>query len=115
VKQCFVLAPWAGRVSKVHVHQHMSVNPGQPMVDLVMSGPLKIRVNLPSSVLSRIRPGHVFDVRIDETGQTYKARITAINSRVDAVSQTIEAEAMMVSQYPGLLAGMSGTARLGVR
>lgn len=112
VKQCAVNAPWAGRVSKLHVARHMSVTPGQALVDLVMDGPLRLKLNVPSSALSKIKTGQTFEVHIDETGKSYQARIAAINSRIDAVSQTIEVEATMVAQFAGLLPGMSGTAKL---
>ncbi len=112
IKQCLVTAPWAGRVSKVHVRNYMGVTPGQPLVDLVKSGPLKLRLNMPSRVLASVKLGQMFDVSIDETGKAYQARISAINSRVDPVSQTIELEADMTKTYSDLLPGMSGTANL---
>lgn len=112
VKQCSVTAPWAGRISKVHVRNYMSVTPGQPLADLVKSGPLKLRLNVPSRVLAQVKVGQLFDVSIEETGKTYQARVAAINSRVDPVSQTIELEADMAKLYPDLLPGMSGTANL---
>jgi RND family efflux transporter MFP subunit len=112
VRQCSLNAPWAGRVSKLHVARHMSVTPGQPLLDLVMDGPLRLKLNVPSSALSKIKTGQTFEVNIDETGKTYLARIAAINSRIDAVSQTIEVEAAMVAQYASLLPGMSGTAKI---
>ena len=112
VAQCTVVAPWSGRVSKVHVRNHMSVTPGQPMLDLVKSGPLRIKLNVPSRLISKIRAGTLMDVSIDETGMTYQARIQAFNSRVDPVSQTIEIEAAVSKNHPELLPGMSGVANL---
>ena len=112
VAQCTVVAPWSGRVSKVHVRNHMSVTPGQPMLDLVKSGPLRIKLNVPSRLISKIRAGTLMDVSIDETGMTYQARIQAFNSRVDPVSQTIEIEATISKNHPELLPGMSGVANL---
>lgn len=112
-KQCTVIAPWAGRVAKIHVRSYMSVTPGQPLVDLVKSGPLKLRLNVPSRTLAQVSVGRLFDVTIDETGKTYQARVAAINSRVDPVSQTVELEANMTRLYPDLLPGMSGIANLG--
>lgn len=112
ITQCSVTAPWAGRVSKVHVRNHMGVTPGQPLVDLVKSGPLKVRLNVPSRALSSMKVGQLFEVSIDETGKAYQARVSAVNSRVDSVSQTIEIEADMTKTYSDLLPGMSGTASL---
>ena len=112
VGQCSIKAPWAGRVAKVHVRTHMSVTPGLPMVDLVKSGPLRLRLNAPSRMLSKIKVGTLFDVAIDETGKSYQARVLAINSRVDPVSQTIEIESAIAKNYEELLPGMSGVALL---
>ena len=113
VAQCTVVAPWSGRVAKVHVRNHMSVTPGQPMLDLVKSGPLRIKLNIPSRLIGKIRAGTLMDISIDETGKTYQARIQAFNSRVDPVSQTIEIEAAISKFHPELLPGMSGVANLG--
>ncbi|MEE9580225.1 MAG: HlyD family efflux transporter periplasmic adaptor subunit [Nitrosomonadaceae bacterium] len=110
ISYCSVLAPWDGRVAKVYVRNHMTVTPGQPMLDLVKSGPLRLRVNVPSRLLSQLKVDSQFEVTIDETGKTYQASVAAINSRVDSVSQTVEIEGLMTQSFPELLAGMSGTA-----
>ncbi len=110
VLQCTVVAPWSGRVAKLHIKNHMSVTPGQAMLDLVMSAPLKLKLNVPSMRMGQVKVGSQFNVAIDETGKTYTARVSAVNSRVDPVSQTIEIEAGFVGAHPDLLAGMSGTA-----
>jgi membrane fusion protein, multidrug efflux system len=112
VGQCSIKAPWAGRVAKVHVRTYMSVTPGLPMVDLVKSGPLRLRLNAPSRMLSKIKVGTLFEVAIDETGKSYPARVLAVNSRVDPVSQTIEIESTIAKNYEELLPGMSGVALL---
>jgi len=114
VAQCTVTAPWSGRVAKVHVRSHMSVTPGQPLLDLVKSGPLRLKLNLPSRWLGQITHGALLDVTIEETGKTYQAKLRDINSRVDAVSQTVEVEAVMLGDHPELLPGMSGTVKLPV-
>lgn len=112
VGQCNVAAPWAGRVSKVHVRNYMSVTPGQPMLELVKSGPLRLKMNIPSKSISKMKIGTTIDIEIDETGKTYQARVQAFNSRVDPVSQTIEIEAAISRYHPELLPGMSGVAIL---
>lgn len=111
ISQCSIRAPWDGRTTKLHVRSFMSVSAGQPLLDLVRSGLLLMKLNVPSSWISTLKMGQVFDVTIDETGQTYQARVHRINGRVDPVSQTIELEATMTKSYPELLPGMSGVAR----
>lgn len=112
VSQCSIAAPWAGRVAKVHARNFMTVSAGMPLIDVVKTGPLKIKLNVPSKWLGQIAVGSTFDVTIDETNKTYQAKVAAVNSRVDPVSQTIELEATMAQAYPGLLAGMSGVASM---
>ena len=111
ISQCSIRAPWDGRTTKLHVRSFMSVSAGQPLLDLVRSGLLLMKLNVPSSWISSLKMGQVFDVTIDETGKTYQARVHRINGRVDPVSQTIELETTMTKSYPELLPGMSGVAR----
>lgn len=108
VSQCRIYAPWSGRVAKAIAKNHMSVTPGQPLMELVNSGPLKLKLNAPSKLISQLKTGTKFNVLIDETGKQYVATVSAVNSRVDPVSQTVEIEAKMVKSYPELLSGMSG-------
>ncbi|MDR2839305.1 MAG: efflux RND transporter periplasmic adaptor subunit [Azonexus sp.] len=108
---CSVTAPFSGRAAKVLVRQFQGVAASQPLLEIVSDGPLKFRLNVPGAWLRWLKTGTVFDVAIDETGKTYGARVTAINARVDAVSQTVELEASLAARAPELLPGMSGNAR----
>lgn len=109
--QCSVVAPFSGRIVRVHVKPHQSVNVGAPLIEMVSDGPLKLRLNVPSRFLRTLKVGQRFEVDIEETGRTYPARVTAINARVDAVAQTIELEARIDGKPIELLAGMTGVAR----
>lgn len=109
--QCRVTAPFSGRAVKIAVKPHQGVSQGQPLLELVSDGPLKLRLNAPAKWLLWLKAGSQFTVTIDETGRSYKARVTAINARVDAVSQSVELEAMLGGATPDLLPGMSGVAR----
>ncbi len=111
IKNCSVVAPFSGRIAKMHVKPFQGVNAGQPLFDLVGEGAPRLRLNVPSKWLRSIKVGTPFQVEIDETGKTYKATVAAINARVDAVAQTIEIEARVTGKFAELLAGMSGTAR----
>jgi multidrug efflux pump subunit AcrA (membrane-fusion protein) len=77
----------------------------------VSDGALKVRLNVPSSQLKELKPGLPLEVSIHETGKTYPAKVSMVNSRVDAVAQTVELEARLDNRFPELMAGMSGTAR----
>ncbi|MEJ5061411.1 MULTISPECIES: efflux RND transporter periplasmic adaptor subunit [unclassified Pseudomonas] len=108
---CQVLAPFSGKIAKVYVKPYQTVTAGTPLFDLVSDGALKVRLNVPSNLLKTLKPGLPLQVSIHETGKTYPAHVSAINSRVDAVAQTVELEARLDEKYPDLMAGMSGTAR----
>lgn len=109
VGQCAVKAPFGGRVARLHVKQYQGVNAGTPLADVISDGPLKMRLNAPSSWLGRLRVGMPFEVSVDETGKRYPARVSAMGARVDAAAQAIEVEGQFEGAFPELLAGMSGT------
>jgi RND family efflux transporter MFP subunit len=109
--QCSVSAPFSGRVVKLSVKPYQSVTQGQALIDIVSDGPLKLRVNAPGKWVGWLKRGTHFDVQIDETGKRYRATVSALNGRIDAVSQTIEVEGTLDQRAPELLPGMSGLAR----
>jgi RND family efflux transporter MFP subunit len=109
---CRVRAPFAARIAKVYVRPFQTVAAGAPLFDLLSDGPLKIRLNAPSSMMRDIARGTRLSVRVLETGHSYPAHVSAINARVDAVAQTIELEARFDGDTPDLVAGMTGVATL---
>ncbi len=111
VAQCVIVAPFAGKVARVHVKVGQGVNPGAPVVELVGSGPLKARMNVPSQWLAWLKAGDKLDGKVDETGGTVALRVTRIAARVDAVSQTVEIETELASTTGQVLPGMSGQVR----
>nr|WP_315597928.1 efflux RND transporter periplasmic adaptor subunit [uncultured Cupriavidus sp.] len=111
VSHCSVEAPFSGRVAKVYVRPHESVNAGAPLVDLVSDGPIKLRLNIPSTMLRTVKVGTLFTISVTETGKSYGARVSAMNSRVDAVAQSIEIEGRLQAPAADLLPGMSGIAQ----
>ncbi len=110
VAYCRVSAPFAGNVARLRVKASESVNLGQPLVDLVNPGSLKAQMFVPASWIAWLRPGTRLSINIRETGQTHKARIANINSRVDGVSQQLELEARIEKGGGRLLPGMVGSA-----
>ncbi len=115
VSQCFVSAPYAGRVVRRMANQHEHLTPGMPLMQIVESGSLRIELLVPSVWLRWMKQGTEFSVHVDELDARFKARIVGLGARVDAASQTIDVRAEIVGSPPGLLPGMSGTADFGMR
>jgi RND family efflux transporter MFP subunit len=107
---CKVSAPFAGNVARLRVKASESVNAGQPLVDLVNPASLKAQMFVPASWIAWLRPGAPLSLEIRETGQSFKALVSKINSRVDGVSQQLEVEARIEKGGGRLLPGMVGSA-----
>ena len=111
IGQCAFVAPFAGKVARVHVKVGQGVNPGAPVVELVGSGPLKARMNVPSQWLAWMKVGEQLEGKVDETGSACTLKVTRVAGRVDAVSQTVEIETDLISTGAQILPGMSGQVR----
>ena len=110
LRLCSINAPFPGRVTKLRIKPYESVVVGQQLVEVINDEKLKVQLNIPSLWLARVKTGNPFEVRIDETGKSYEARVRRINGKVDAVSQSVEIEGELVGRPEDLLPGMSGVA-----
>lgn len=107
---CHVKAPFPGRVARLRVKAAESVQIGQAMIDMVNPASLKIQMFVPAAWSAWLRPNSQFDLKIKETGRTYPARVSKLNSRVEGVSQQLEVEARLDGNSDGLLPGIVGVA-----
>ena len=107
---CRVEAPFAGNVARLRVKPAESVPAGHPLVDVVNPASLKAQMFVPASWIAWLRPGAPVSLSFKETGQTHRARVSRINSRVDGVSQQLEVEARIEKGEGRLLPGMVGSA-----
>ena len=110
VSHCSVTAPYSGRVAKLNIHTHDSVAVNKPLIEILDDSILEIRMYAPASWLAWIKPGTEFQLHVDETNQSYMAKITRLGARVDPTSHSFDMVGVLVSDQERLLAGMSGTA-----
>lgn len=113
VSKCSLLAPFIGRVAKLHVEPFQYVTPGKPLMDILDTSRLEVRLIVPSRWLKWLKVGSMFNVHIEEIGKGYKAVVTRLNPRVDPVSQSVALTASISGNHPELLPGMSGWASFG--
>jgi RND family efflux transporter MFP subunit len=108
--KCAIYAPFSGVTIEQKAREFQYAAPGQPILDILDDRSLEVELIAPSRWLSWLKVGSPFDLQIDETGKTYKARITRLSGRVDPVSQSIKVIGEITSDAPDLMAGMSGRA-----
>jgi len=110
VKWCTVKAPYDGRVIDVLVNEHESVSTGAQLLAILSIEQLEIELIVPSSWLGWLRKGNEFSFHIDETMNTYTARVDRIGAMVDPISQTIQVVGVFDDPGEDVLPGMSGSA-----
>lgn len=110
-RQCRITAPYSGRVAELAVNAHETPAPDTPLMKIVGTNSLELRLIVPSAWLNWLESGTNFEFEIDETGRRHKAEVTNIGAEVDAVSRTISIIAVFADTPATVLPGMSGTAR----
>ncbi|ARJ67772.1 efflux transporter periplasmic adaptor subunit [Magnetospirillum sp. ME-1] len=108
VSKCAVTAPFDGRVVEQKVRGQQYVQPGQALLDILDDSVLELDFLVPSKWLVWLKPGHVFQAAIDETGKTYPVKLIRVGARIDPVSQTVRVAGAIGGHFPELSAGMSG-------
>ncbi len=110
VSKCSISAPFDGRVLKRTAAPQQFVEAGKPLLTIVDTIHLELKMIVPSKWLPGLRRGHPLTVQIAEVGKAYPARIARIGARVDPVPQTVDVTAALTGSAPELLPGMSGWA-----
>lgn len=111
VQRCQVKAPYDGQVVQRRVQVHESVASGAPLLEIVDNRSLEIHLLVPSRWLGKLKPDQTFTFVPDETGKPIDAVVKRLGARIDEGSQTLLLIGNLPANTPGLLAGMSGTAR----
>jgi membrane fusion protein, multidrug efflux system len=113
VSKCSLQAPFNGRIAKLQVDAYQYVTPGKPLMDIIDTGRLEVRMIVPSRWLSWLKAGNHFTIHIEELGRSYPARIVRTGARIDPLSQSIPVIGETVGAHDELLPGMSGWASFG--
>lgn len=110
VSKCSLAAPYSGRIAKLHVDAYQYVTPGKPLMDILDTSRLEVRLIVPSVWLTWLRPGGRFAIQIEELGKNYTARVIRLGARIDPVSQSLSITGEIEGIHGELLPGMSGWA-----
>lgn len=108
IGKCAIAAPYAGRIAEQKIREQQYAQAGQALLDIIDDSALELEFIVPSRWLAWLKGGTAFQVRIDETGKTYPAKVQRVGARVDPVSQSIKINAAIDGRFNDLIAGMSG-------
>jgi RND family efflux transporter MFP subunit len=114
VSKCHIEAPYKGKVVEQKVRAQQFVQAGQPVMEILDNSMMELEFIAPSVWMSRIKVGDQLQIRIDETGKSYPAKITRIGAKIDSVSQTVKIAAVIDGEFIELSPGMSGTITIDV-
>lgn len=110
--RCTLKAPFSGRITETLVRSWETVPEGKPLLSLYDDSAFELEMIVPSRWLRWLREGTAFTVALDETGQSYPAKIVRLSSSVDPVSQSVKVFGRIDEKGEGLLLpGMSGAAQ----
>lgn len=108
LNKCSLYAPFSGRVAEQKVREQQYVQPGQALLEIIDDSVLELEFIVPSRWLAWVRVGTAFQVKIDETGKTYPAKVQRIAARVDPVSQSVKLTGVINGKFNDVVVGMSG-------
>ena len=102
-----VRAPFDGRVGIRLVNLGQFVARGRPLLPLQKLDPIYVNFSIPQRQLPTIAPGQEVGILVDAfPGRSFAAKVSAINSEVDAATRNIAIQATMGNPGEVLRAGM---------
>ncbi len=100
-------APFDGSVSEKLVSPGQYLKENTPILTLVKSSPVRLRVEVPETAAGAIRVGSTLTFTTDAApGTQFNAVVRQLNPALDAKSRTLMAEARMTLSDPRLRPGM---------
>ena len=100
-----LVAPFAGAVSERHATAGEFVAAGQPVVTLVRTHPLRLRLAVPERAAGRVRAGQEVRVAVEGDPRAYRGRVARVGPAIDATDRTLKVEAEVPNDDGALRAG----------
>lgn len=108
-----VRAPFDGSVSQKHLSPGQYIKENTPIVTLVKTNPLRLRVEIPEAAAGVVRVGTTLTFTTDAApGAEFKAVVRELNPSLDPKSRTLTAEARLAQNDQRLRPGMFVQVRL---
>lgn len=112
-----VTAPVAGVVVRVDIDAGEWARPGEPLVQLVDTSVLHLRVNLPAAVARTLREGQALNVAFEAALglAPQPGQVSFVSPAVDAASGLVEVRVRFANPGGRIPPGIKGSVRVGAR
>lgn len=107
-QRCEIVAPFTGYIGDKFVQQNEFVNTGDQLFELIGNQQLLLEFIVPSNWVSWFKPGYALTVQLDDNQKKYTAKLQRTAAKVDPLSRSVKAYAILDGQYGEILPGMSG-------
>lgn len=107
LRECDLVAPFAGRVAAVSVTRHQYVQTGQVLVHLVNDAELLLEFDAPPAWSGWLRPGFRMQFFVEQTGRSYRAQVQRALIDPAQRERQLRVSAAISGPYAELRAGMS--------
>jgi RND family efflux transporter MFP subunit len=105
-------APLDGAVRERQVATGEYRGPGTPVMTIVRTHPLRLKLAVPERETSGLRPGLPVMVSVEGDTHQYEARLERIGAAVDEANRTLPIEAMVPNAQDVLRPGQFATAEI---
>lgn len=100
-----LVAPFSGAVRERHAAAGQYVAAGQPVVTLVRTHPLRLRLAVPERVAARVRVGQAVRVIVEGDPRAYGGRVARVSPAIEESDRTLKVEAEVPNDDGALRAG----------
>jgi membrane fusion protein, multidrug efflux system len=109
-----ITAPFDGIVARRYIRVGQTVTPGERLLWVTATGPLRVRFTLPSRFVNQIKIGQALSIKVADASPTaaHSARIVQISPVVDPASGTIDVLAELTGSVQDLRPGMQADVHL---
>lgn len=113
VRDAVIRAPLAGFVSSKAVAIGEYVSPNSPVLTIVRTSPIKLRLNVPESQAGAIQAGMSVSTRVAAQGdREFAGRVSAINPNLNETARTLAVEVVFDNTDNLLRPGMFAAAQI---
>lgn len=113
VKDATIIAPFDGAVGAKHVSPGQYIKETTPVLTIVKTSPLRLRVDVPESAVSEVRVGTELKFTTEAApGRTFSAVVRELNPSLDPRSRTLKVEARLTGNDGRLKPGAFVQVRL---